>query len=550
MNKTITINLSGIVFHIDENAFEKLKAYLEKLKSHFGSAQGSEEIIHDIESRIAEMFSERISDAKNVITIDEVESVIAQMGNPEEVAGEESKTFTDSSSATERKTYADKRFYRNVDDRMLGGVCSGIAAYFDIDPVWLRLAFALSFFFAGTGLLLYIILWVIVPAARTTAEKIQMRGERVNIPNIEKNIREEMGNVKERMEKFGKQVGSEETRQRVKNAGSQAVNFAGEVFRKVFLFIGKILGFFLMLFSIVSLVMLTLFIFSFTGIVSVMIPSVLSKMIFAPIDIGWFVTGIILLLAIPLVLLLLNGIKILFNVNLYLKRVGFIMLFFWLAGVGITAYQGVKLAKEFQKEGTIRSSFTLSYPADTLKLSLNPTRDEWNEMRNEFDNDFSDDMFITNNEDSVFVRTVSLDIQSSNTDTAELVFIRHSRGNSSGEAKKLANEIEYHYSLNGNTLTLSPVCMLSTDTKFRGQNIDIILKLPVGKSVFITKDLRMILDNVQTTTDTNSWDMVGYTWLMTKDGLECKDFIGKPDDPNESHEIKFHFHRIHHTKSI
>lgn len=123
-------------------------------------------------------------------------AVIEAMGNPEEVAGAEStqqssqsSSQSSSSSSTTGTTYTtsgNKRFYRNVDEKVFGGVCSGIAAYFDFDPIWLRLAFALSFFFAGTGLILYLILWLIIPAARTTAEKLEMRGERVNISNIEK----------------------------------------------------------------------------------------------------------------------------------------------------------------------------------------------------------------------------------------------------------------------------------------------------------------------------------------------------------------------------
>ncbi|GDX52309.1 hypothetical protein LBMAG27_13560 [Bacteroidota bacterium] len=544
MNRTITINLSGIVFHIDENAYDKLKQYLEKLKSHFSSTQGNDEIIHDIESRIAEMFSEKVSEAKNVITLDEVNAVIEAMGNPEEVAGAEStqqssqsSSQSSSSSSTTGTTYTtsgNKRFYRNVDEKVFGGVCSGIAAYFDFDPIWLRLAFALSFFFAGTGLILYLILWLIIPAARTTAEKLEMRGERVNISNIEKNIREEMNNVKDRVQEFGKEMNSENTRQKIRNNSARVGSFIGEVFTRVFQVIGKIFGFFITLISIALLVGLTIAVFSLFGVFSFALPAVFTHMLFSNVDLGWLITGSILVVGIPLVLLLLNGIRILFNVNLHLKSVGLVMLIFWLAGVGMATYQGVKLGKEFAKEGSNREATTLTMVGDTLKLDVSPNRIEWREKEKEY-SEFFHGIYLTDKEDSLYIRTVSLDIQPSKTDSAELVIIRRSRGSTSMEARNLAGETEYHYVMSGNTLTLSPVCLIETDNKFRGQNVDMILKLPVGKSVYLEKDARMILSDVQNTTDTYDWEMGGHTWLMTKDGLECKDFSN--DQPKKKKRI-------------
>ena len=99
-----------------------------------------------------------------------------------------------------------RRLYRNPDDKLLGGVCSGIASYFDVDAVWVRLAFAFIFFVFGSGFLLYILLWIIVPEAKTTAEKLQMRGEPVTISNIEKNVKEEMEQVRKTAGDSGKEV--------------------------------------------------------------------------------------------------------------------------------------------------------------------------------------------------------------------------------------------------------------------------------------------------------------------------------------------------------
>jgi len=202
MNKTYTINISGIIFHIDEFAFEKLKGYLNTIRSYFKDSEGREEIMTDIESRIAELFSGRINNAKQVVLMEDVDHMISIMGNPEVFKNEDGSdtesNFKDTSNNANTYSSKRKRIFRDGDDKVLGGVCSGVANYFDFDPIWIRLAFAVSFFFFGTGLLFYIILWIVIPEARTTAEKLEMRGEKVNINNIEKNFKDEMEGLKNR----------------------------------------------------------------------------------------------------------------------------------------------------------------------------------------------------------------------------------------------------------------------------------------------------------------------------------------------------------------
>src|ERR1051325_3399177 len=142
MNKTVTINLGGLVFHIDENAYDVLKRYIQSLKQHFATSDGGDEIIADIEARIGEMFSDRLKESRQVIELFDVEEVIGKMGKPEEFAeaGNSSSRKNDTTYSTEAPIK--KRLFRNPDDKILGGVCGGISAYFDIDPIWMRLAFA------------------------------------------------------------------------------------------------------------------------------------------------------------------------------------------------------------------------------------------------------------------------------------------------------------------------------------------------------------------------------------------------------------------------
>ena len=202
MKKTVTINLNGLVFYMDDDAYVRLHTYLEKLNNWFRNKEGAEEIIVDIEIRIAELFEEKVKPGVGVVTLPMVEEVIKIMGEPEEFEDPEA-SFDKETKETGMYYKVPKRLYRDIDDRVFGGVCSGIAAYFDIDVVLVRVIFGiLPFLSVGVIIPVYIVLWIAVPPAVTTAQKLQMRGEPINISNIEKTIKEEYEDVKKRFSKI------------------------------------------------------------------------------------------------------------------------------------------------------------------------------------------------------------------------------------------------------------------------------------------------------------------------------------------------------------
>ena len=199
MNKTININLGGIFFHIDEIAYQKMKRYLDAIRRSLSDdPQGRDEIIADIESRISELLSERIKDARQVVSESDIDEIIDIMGQPEDYMVDE-ELFTDDSGKNYRKKTTYKKLFRDGEDKFLGGVSSGIAHYFNVDVIWIRIAWLIAAFGFGFGFLGYIILWILLPEATTTAEKLQMEGEPVNISNIEKKIRAEFEEVSERV---------------------------------------------------------------------------------------------------------------------------------------------------------------------------------------------------------------------------------------------------------------------------------------------------------------------------------------------------------------
>ena len=204
MKKTIKINISGIVFNVDEDAFEQLSKYLKSIESHFSRSEEGKEIISDIEARVAELFQECLTEAKEVINNADVTKVIAILGEPEVIADEEEPQEEEKTSRQSRFSPRGKRLYRDTDNSILGGVCSGIAEYYRIDPIIVRIVFFVAFLGFLSGVFIYLILWIVVPAADTTAQKLEMKGEKVNVSNIEKKIREEYEHVKENFKNIPK----------------------------------------------------------------------------------------------------------------------------------------------------------------------------------------------------------------------------------------------------------------------------------------------------------------------------------------------------------
>ena len=225
MNKTININLGGFFFHIDEVAYQKLQRYLESIsKSLSDDPQGKNEIIADIEARISELLSEKITDARQVVNEGDIDDIIVIMGQPEDYADAE-ESYSESTYSFKRNNTSGKKLFRDGDDKFLGGVASGLAYYLDLDTIWVRLGLLALFIFGGFGILLYIILWILLPEAKTTAEKLQMEGEPVNIDNIEKKIREEFTNVSENVKDLANQASD-----KIKDGASELSNKMNQTF--------------------------------------------------------------------------------------------------------------------------------------------------------------------------------------------------------------------------------------------------------------------------------------------------------------------------------
>jgi len=194
MKITLSINLGGYSFNIDEDAYAELKRYLKNLELHFAGEESSSEILSDIETRISELFRTKITSYKQVINIEDVRQAISVMGTPEDISDNGGKTSREKFSSP-----GYHRMYRDTDNRIIGGVCAGMGAYWDIDPIIIRIIFVALVLAGGIGALVYLILYIVIPEARTTAQKIEMKGDPVNIHNIKEAVKKEFNTVRKNM---------------------------------------------------------------------------------------------------------------------------------------------------------------------------------------------------------------------------------------------------------------------------------------------------------------------------------------------------------------
>jgi phage shock protein PspC (stress-responsive transcriptional regulator) len=194
MKITLSINLGGYSFNIDEDAYAELKRYLKNLEFHFAQEESASEILSDIETRIAELFRTKITTYKQVITMTDVNQAISVMGTPEDISDNDGPSVRDKFASP-----GHHRIYRDIDNRIIGGVCAGMGAYWDLDPLIIRIIFIALVLAGGLGVFVYLILYIVLPEARTTAQKIEMKGNPVNIHNIKDSVKKEFDTVRKNM---------------------------------------------------------------------------------------------------------------------------------------------------------------------------------------------------------------------------------------------------------------------------------------------------------------------------------------------------------------
>ena len=626
MKKTIQINIAGMVFNIEEDAYDKLSNYLSSIKQYFSSYEGNEEIVSDIEARIAEKFwTNQRSDSQPVITNDGVNDLIKSMGSvadfeaieeEEDLRGRQQSTVnnpqsTDSSESTvenkqtstnttePKRLYRDvkrkalggvlaglahyfnidvvwmriiflllffglppinddfgpisgfvflgyfvcwivfppnanldedkkiKKFYRDNDNKVLGGVCSGLAAYFGVDITVIRLLFVLGVFLFGTGFLAYIILWIVAPKAQTLTQKMEMKGEPVTLSNIETNIKESINVDKNAPE----------------NALTKVLLFPfrligviikalGEILRNLGPVARVIAGIVLMIFSLAMIVAVVVSVAAFFGVVS----GIEGTDFFDHSPFRMFsqdihpMTGFFAFLAMftPFLALLLVGLIFLSNRRIGNRNFWISLLGLWLAGLMGTGILATKYALNFKKSGRVEQtkSFPFTLTGKTLVLDANNNQD--------------DDIVRMEIKEDVSVR-----IEGYEGNELKLEQRFKASGRTKAEAEANAKNIVYNIAQKDSTLTFDMKVLLPENARFRGQDLDMTLYIPYDKPFKITQKFYHSVYSRDWRNNKN-FDIDGddvdkYTFVMTReDGMQCKDCPKLSDEERDAlHERSY-----------
>ena len=491
MKKNINVNISGLLFNIDEDAFAALQNYLDRLKHYFGSDESATEIINDIESRIAEMMQEKLSERKSVITIEDVQQIIKVMGEPGEI--EDESEFETKQQATPppfeaktnnyQTTSGKRKLYRDPDDKIIGGVSSGLAIYFGIAPIWIRLAFiALTFF--GMSILVYIILWIVIPEAKTTAQKLEMRGEPVNIDNIEKSIREELNNLGDKLndikdKHFKKKSEGPNVFERLAGAFISIIGFA---FKALLIFIGVILAFvaLILILALIPAFFTTgsIFVHSFPGINSVSIFNISDLLFSGAYGSKMAFVGLMLFIFVPLIAIVYHGIRLIFG---YRSRSGMGITFFiiWITGVILLVLSGTQLANDMNSKASISTEIQLDQmQGDTLYVKID--QDYYSNLQLEdYMGDNIDLQFYANKDYFYIPPRLNLYELDSN-DMASIEIKKKSRARNYRKAKQMAEHIYFPYHFSNDTLIIAPLIQVPKADKWRNPQVRVDLNIPQG----------------------------------------------------------------------
>lgn len=525
MNKTVNINIGGLFFHIDEDAYQKLSKYFDSIKRSLSNSSGKEEIMKDIEMRVAELLSDKQKSDKHVINNKDVEEVIAVMGQPEDYRIDTDDTDY---SAQENFYYPrTKKLYRDKDRGTIAGVCTGLSHYFGVEAVWIKIIFILLIWAGGTGILAYLILWIVTPKAITTSEKLEMTGEPVTISNIEKKVKEEFDNVSNKFKN------ADYTQ--VKTGAERVASGIGDVLIKIFGAFAKVLGAIILIFSAFSIAGLFIALLTLGSTSFIDTPWVQYANSVNYTDIPLWVFGLLAFLAmgIPLFFFLLLGLKLLVT---NLKPVGNILkyslLALWILSFSILVVLGIQQSTQIAYEGKVVAKETINLNTnDTLKIKF--VNNEFYKKNDYYNDDFEFTQDSLKNE-VIYSNNVRFFIKQTDKNTAYLQVEKLSNGKSYREANERAEKIKYGFKLVGNQLLLDNYWISEIKSKYRGQRVELYLYLPKGTLFKVDKSVQDF-DESDNDYFNLHYSSDNYTYKVDSNDVKCLDC---PADENEYNDVE------------
>lgn len=503
MKKNFSVNIGNRLFNIDEDAYECLNSYLARLRNYFSVNEGYEEIMADIEMRIAELLDQQIAQGQALIVLDHIRQVIAGMGEPDQLS--DSENNSPKASAHPRAT---GRLYRDPVNRQIGGVAAGISAFFGIDPLWIRLIFVALTLLYGSGPIIYIVLWLILPEAQTTSEKLEMQRQMINI-----------GTLRDELASAGS--GIKKTSNSLLHSTGNLLRFTTEIIIRLFRWVFGIFS------RMAGLIMLLLMIFMFVGIG-------LAFLIREHLEIGsyeldsitmvnafqWMLPGVavswLAFISIALLVIAFSGFMIYFGLRLLLKwpplrwqvvTVFALMLVAGLFIAGSTIFQYSRSNKDTDSV-TQRRSMLLNGNRVHLTTGSHGVHE----------------YLTTTGNDTTFARItdvlgqISLSVRPVPSDSIIITLIKSASARQELSAAEYAGNIAWSYDFQDSLLTLNPYFSIPHKDGMRYQELNVIVGIPVNTEVQIDKELswrtsfRDFLDDRKD----------GGIYIMTNSGLKAK----------------------------
>ena len=487
MNKILNINLGGYALTIDDDAYEYLSGYLDSIRRRFSESEGRDEIIGDIEARLGELISQEMG-SRTIVMLPDVEAVVVVMGKPEDFGGEETSNASSSSSNnTGRKSgkavRTGKRLFRDEDDAVVAGVCSGLSAYFGIqDPVWMRLIFVLLAFASfGFWMPAYVLIWILVSPAKTAADRLAMRGEAVNMDNIAREVEEGFDRLGKKVNEFGADA-TRKGSSGAQNAMSSGVRAIGQAFGLLLRFIAKF----------AALIAILIGIALFLGLGAGWIGSIIALMIgapyveyFSPFSSGWTWFGIInlfFLLGIPAIALVLFFSRILFKTRTPGWVNGTLTGLFILSVIAAFSMLPFGI-KEYSQSGSISKNIDLStLRNDTLKVEAVADL-LGGRYHNQNDFNFEEDGLRIDDNGLQMRCPLEIRVVPSSDGQYHCTQVIKSQGSSSLKAQENADRVGYSATFSDNTLHVPTAYSVAKGEKWRVQRVRINIEVPVGKSI-------------------------------------------------------------------
>ena len=557
MNKILNINLGGYALTIDDDAYEYLTAYLESIRKRFSESEGRDEIVHDIESRLGEIISQSMGN-RSIVMMPDAEAAVEILGKPEEF-GEEpgsegsnsnsSSSSSSSSSSRARATKSNqsvrtgKRLFRDEEDATVGGVCSGLSAYFGIaDPLWMRLIFVLfTFLSAGFWIPAYILLWILVPPAKTAADRLAMRGEPINVDNIAREIEDSFDRLSTEL---GSRKKSSDAKDRsFSNTMSSGMSVLGKMFAFVLRFVAK---FGLAIAAIITIALFIALAVSWVAGIWGLLVAAPFVDYFSPYSnsVTWLAFGnLFFLLAIPILGLSLTFSRALFKV----RTPGWLSAslgVFWAINLISAIFLTGGAIKNYRQGGSVNKSIDLSgLQSDTLRVEgirIDEAGDDshwW----------FGEDGGVHIRGSRIEITDmVEIRVRRSESGGFKCVQTISARGSNNADAVSNAEETEFSVIAEGNTLKVPTALGIVQGKKWRGQHVRINIEVPVGKSiVFDDKIYSHAAADMDEYADDNDRNYISRSpekiFRMTSHGLVCSSCPQFGDRDYSSEEYYEHF---------